>query len=78
MFYKLVIISTVFFIGITEVVVSTPESTLQLMDTGNCNRAVGCTAMNKTSSRSHAIFTIVMESKELKNPLVFVLKPFSL
>lgn len=39
-----------------------PESTLQLMEAGNASRATGSTAMNKTSSRSHAIFTIIVEA----------------
>ena len=31
------------------------------MDKGNRNRATGATAMNKDSSRSHSIFTVVTE-----------------
>lgn len=33
----------------------------RLMDKGNRNRATGATLMNKDSSRSHSIFTIVTE-----------------
>lgn len=47
---------------ITEIAVENPESTLQLMEAGNASRATGSTAMNKTSSRSHAIFTIIVEA----------------
>jgi len=54
--------------GITEVVVENPETTLQLMENGNSRRATGSTAMNKTSSRSHAIFTIVLEARSLSDP----------
>lgn len=34
------------------------------MQAGKKNRSVGETAMNKTSSRSHSIFTIVIEAAE--------------
>jgi kinesin family protein 3/17 len=33
---------------------------------GNKNRHVGATAMNKTSSRSHSIFTLYLETSEVK------------
>jgi kinesin family member 17 len=33
----------------------------KLMDGGNRNRATGATLMNKDSSRSHSIFTILVE-----------------
>ncbi len=36
----------------------------QLMDVGNKHRSVGSTLMNATSSRSHSIFTITIESSE--------------
>ena len=36
----------------------------KLMDIGNDNRVVGATAMNATSSRSHSIFTIYVETSE--------------
>jgi kinesin family protein 3/17 len=36
----------------------------KLMDIGNANRVVGETAMNATSSRSHSIFTIYVETSE--------------
>ena len=35
-----------------------------LMEIGNSNRMVGATAMNATSSRSHSIFTIYVETSE--------------
>jgi len=34
------------------------------MDIGNDNRVTGSTAMNATSSRSHSIFTIYVETSE--------------
>ena len=36
----------------------------ELMEIGNGNRVVGATAMNATSSRSHSIFTIYVETSE--------------
>ena len=38
----------------------------KLMETGNRYRSVGATLMNETSSRSHSIFTITIESSEKK------------
>lgn len=35
------------------------------MQLGNRNRAIGATAMNAESSRSHAIFSITVESSEI-------------
>ena len=35
---------------------------MQLLNQGNKNRAVGETAMNKDSSRSHLLFTLYLES----------------
>ena len=34
------------------------------LEQGSASRATGATAMNTRSSRSHAIFTIVMEQRE--------------
>uniref|UniRef100_H2Z1R4 Kinesin-like protein n=1 Tax=Ciona savignyi TaxID=51511 RepID=H2Z1R4_CIOSA len=55
-------------VGLTEVMVSSPEETLEYMEKGNCARSVASTAMNATSSRSHAIFTIILESRSLNDP----------
>ncbi|KAI9355395.1 P-loop containing nucleoside triphosphate hydrolase protein [Zopfochytrium polystomum] len=38
----------------------------QLMSVGNAARSVGATLMNETSSRSHSIFTITIESSEAR------------
>jgi len=35
------------------------------MNRGNKNRSVGATAMNATSSRSHSIFTLYVETSEM-------------
>ena len=37
------------------------------MQSGKKNRSVGATLMNQTSSRSHSIFTIVIECAESDN-----------
>jgi hypothetical protein len=34
------------------------------MTSGNANRSVGETAMNATSSRSHSLFTVCIETSE--------------
>lgn len=48
--------------GLSEILVSCASSTLALMEQGNNRRTTAATAMNKVSSRSHAIFTIILES----------------
>ncbi|KAL8592975.1 hypothetical protein ACOMHN_017905 [Nucella lapillus] len=57
----------VFVDGLTEQVVSTPTEAYQALSMGWLNRRVASTAMNRESSRSHAVFTLVIESKEEKN-----------
>ncbi|XP_055530978.1 chromosome-associated kinesin KIF4 [Wyeomyia smithii] len=44
--------------GLTEIVVNSAENTIEALMRGSQERAVGSTAMNAVSSRSHAIFTI--------------------
>lgn len=44
--------------GLTEVRVDSPDDTSDCLVQGSARRATGSTAMNETSSRSHAIFTI--------------------
>lgn len=46
-----------------EKVVTSPEDILLILAEGNANRRIGETAMNEQSSRSHALFRIVIESK---------------
>lgn len=41
------------------------ESITELMNRGNCNRMTRSTLMNEVSSRSHAIFTINIEAKDM-------------
>lgn len=49
--------------GLQEVVVSTAEATYGVFRRGSENRHVGMTAMNLESSRSHSVFTVVVESQ---------------
>lgn len=44
--------------GLTEIPVNSPEETSECLEQGSARRKTGMTAMNETSSRSHAIFTI--------------------
>lgn len=44
--------------------------TLQVLSTGWRNRRVASTSMNRESSRSHAVFTMIVESKESRNDVV--------
>ncbi|CAM9829909.1 unnamed protein product [Discosporangium mesarthrocarpum] len=47
--------------GLTQAIVSDQESINSLMEQGQKMRTVGATAMNQSSSRSHSIFSIVVE-----------------
>lgn len=47
--------------GLTEVEVKSVEDMDAVLQKGSKNRSVGATAMNAGSSRSHSIFTIVVE-----------------
>jgi len=46
--------------GAEEVVVTTSDEMFQALELGTVNRATGSTNMNHTSSRSHAVFTIIL------------------
>jgi len=46
---------------LTNVIVKSISEITKAMDAGTKNRKTGETAMNKTSSRSHSIFTIYIE-----------------
>ncbi len=50
--------------NLTEETVSTVEQAEGILRTGARNRRVGSTAMNRESSRSHSVFTIVLEAKD--------------
>ncbi|KPJ01450.1 Chromosome-associated kinesin KIF4 [Papilio xuthus] len=55
--------------GITELPVTSTAETMLVLEKGSIGRVTGSTAMNQASSRSHAVFTIVVakESKTDKN-----------
>ena len=52
--------------GLQEVAVTSGLDMVRSLEQGSASRATGATAMNSRSSRSHAIFTITLEQKELK------------
>ncbi|CAL1536848.1 unnamed protein product [Lymnaea stagnalis] len=54
--------------GLKEVGVRTFEETMRCLTEGSQSRTTGATAMNNTSSRSHAIFTLNIEQKKKDNP----------
>lgn len=47
-----------------EEIITNAQSIFQLLTQGNQRRTIGQTAMNEKSSRSHAIFRIIIESKQ--------------
>ncbi|POM76404.1 Kinesin-like protein [Phytophthora palmivora] len=55
---------TVYVKDLTEIVVRDVESMNNVMSRGFKNRTVGATLMNEGSSRSHSIFTVVVETSE--------------
>lgn len=54
--------------NLTEIVVKNAQETTNCLMRGSADRAVGSTAMNATSSRSHAIFTITLQKVHKDNP----------
>ncbi|KAL5020979.1 hypothetical protein ScPMuIL_000134 [Solemya velum] len=52
--------------GIVEQSVTNASEAYQVLNSGWINRRVAATSMNRESSRSHAVFTLVIESKETK------------
>jgi len=55
----------VFVEGLSEWVVRSPKEVYGLIRRGTALRATGATRINETSSRSHAIFIIIVEQNEL-------------
>ncbi|KAI1242912.1 Kinesin-like protein KIF15, partial [Lamprotornis superbus] len=60
----------VFVDGAVEQVVSSAAEAYQVLTKGWRNRRVASTSMNRESSRSHAVFTITVESMEKNNEVV--------
>jgi centromeric protein E len=54
--------------SLKEVVVTSAEQALELIAEGVENRQTGSTAMNATSSRSHSVFRVIIESGERIDP----------
>lgn len=48
-------------------VINKPAELLKLLESGKNNRATSSTEMNQESSRSHCIFSIIIEASELKD-----------
>lgn len=55
----------VFVEGLSEWVVRSPKEVYGLIKRGTSLRATGSTRINETSSRSHALFVIIIEQNEL-------------
>eukprot|EP00890_Picochlorum_soloecismus_P005045 jgi/Picsp_1/5541/NSC_02900-R1_protein len=55
--------SGVYVAGLREEIASTPSQVMDLLSKGEEHRHVGETRMNKSSSRSHTIFRMVIESR---------------
>ncbi|KAM4821268.1 kinesin-like protein KIF15 [Thomomys bottae] len=60
----------VFVVGAAEQVVTSAAEAYQVLSGGWRNRRVASTSMNRESSRSHAVFTITIESMEKINETV--------
>lgn len=63
--------------GVTEEKIDDKEMLYLLLEQGNRRRSVGSTAMNDESSRSHAIFTIIIEKNSITDEKDFVCARFS-
>ena len=57
----------VFVEGASEETASSPAAAMNLLTLGAKNRHVGSTAMNRESSRSHAVFTLTIDASTLEN-----------
>nr|DBA24860.1 TPA: hypothetical protein GDO54_012458 [Pyxicephalus adspersus] len=60
----------VFVVGAVEQAVTSAAEAYQVLSTGWRNRRVASTSMNRESSRSHAVFTVTIESMEKVNEIV--------
>jgi len=57
----------VFVEGLSEWVVRSPDEVYGLIKKGSSIRATGATRLNEISSRSHALFIIIVEQNELQS-----------
>lgn len=60
----------VFVVGAVEQVVTSAAEAYQVLSMGWRNRRVASTSMNRESSRSHAVFTVTVESMETNGGIV--------
>lgn len=56
--------------GIQEYQVDNVDRLMQIFETGNSTRSTGATGANADSSRSHAIFQIVLKHKKKKDKML--------
>ncbi|XP_078607912.1 chromosome-associated kinesin KIF4A-like [Branchiostoma floridae x Branchiostoma japonicum] len=64
--------------GLQEITAPTGEDLVGCLEQGNVHRTTAATAMNATSSRSHAIFTISMEQRKKDDNADYCLSKFHL
>ncbi|KAH8286762.1 hypothetical protein KR018_005139 [Drosophila ironensis] len=64
--------------GLTEVEVRSAQEVTEQLMRGSAGRAVAATAMNETSSRSHAIFTVTLVATKIKEPQSVTTSRFNL
>lgn len=50
--------------GLSEHIVKSPSEIIDLLHLGSKMRSTAATQMNRASSRSHAVFTIIVERSE--------------
>jgi hypothetical protein len=62
--------NSILVVGLSESVVSDAMSTIQLLEKGSLMRMADGTAMNNESSRSHAIFIIILEQVKNQTDLI--------
>ncbi|KAJ1972025.1 Kinesin-like protein kif15, partial [Dimargaris cristalligena] len=62
----------IFVDGITEETITNPTDAYRLFERGATNRHVSSTAMNRESSRSHSVLTLIIQSKSTTGDLVDV------
>ena len=60
--------------NLNTIKVTSEKQALDIFMTGNYNRQVGSTPMNMASSRSHAIFTIIIEGRALNSEKIITSK----
>eukprot|EP00741_Cyanophora_paradoxa_P018513 tig00021070_g17872.t2 len=58
----------IFLTGVREEAVTTEEEMAASLERGTLSRTTGSTQMNERSSRSHAIFTVMMEQRSAVDP----------